>query len=215
MVLAGVSTRKLQIRMLWLSSFSIRQFDWIGFLSIVCELSTKIATVRDPSECADASKVATRCRSDACGSYCHWWSAVYCHMNFQLSLKQRKQFSCCHRARSLARTPYLQRSIQQEVNQWLRNWSLLIFLLCFTACRGKRLSHKNSRMHPQSSAQDCDNHRCISLLSIAGKILEKLLPNRQNEDQAGILTESQCGFRKEWGTIDMIFTARQLQEKCQ
>ena len=69
MVLAGVSTGKLQIRMLLLSSFSIRQFDWLGFLSIVCELSTKIGTVRDPSECADASEVATRCRSDACGSY--------------------------------------------------------------------------------------------------------------------------------------------------
>ena len=39
------------------------------FLSIACELCTKIGTVRDPSECADASKVATRCRSDACGSY--------------------------------------------------------------------------------------------------------------------------------------------------
>ena len=69
MVLAGVSTGKLQIRMFWLSSFSIRQFDWLRFLSIVCELSTKIGTVRDPSECADASKVATKCRTDACGSY--------------------------------------------------------------------------------------------------------------------------------------------------
>ena len=27
-----------------------------------------VGTVRDPSECADASKVATRCRSGACGS---------------------------------------------------------------------------------------------------------------------------------------------------
>ena len=39
------------------------------FLPIACELYTKTGTVRDPSECADASKVATRCRSDACGSY--------------------------------------------------------------------------------------------------------------------------------------------------
>ena len=29
-----------------------------------------------------------------------------------------------------------------------------------------------------------------------------------------ILTESQYGFRKDRRTIDMIFTARQLQEKC-
>ena len=34
-------------------------------------------------------------------------------------------------------------------------------------------------------------------------------------DQAGLIPESQCGFRKDRGTIDMIFTARQLQEKCQ
>ena len=61
------------------------------------------------------------------------------------------------------------------------------------------------------------NHRGISLLSIAGKILAKILLNRLNAhlDQAGLISESQCGFRKDRGTIDMIFTDRQLQEKCQ
>ena len=34
-------------------------------------------------------------------------------------------------------------------------------------------------------------------------------------DQPGLLPESQCGFRKDRGTIDIIFTAKQLQEKCQ
>ena len=65
--------------------------------------------------------------------------------------------------------------------------------------------------------QLCDNHRDISLLSIAGKVLARVLLNRLNEhlDQTGPLPESQCGFRKDRGTIDMIFTARQLQEKCQ
>ena len=65
--------------------------------------------------------------------------------------------------------------------------------------------------------QVCDNHRGISLLSIAGKILARVLLNRLNEhlEQSGLLQESQCGFRKDRGTIDMIFTARQLQEKCQ
>ena len=33
-------------------------------------------------------------------------------------------------------------------------------------------------------------------------------------EQSGFLPESQCGFRKDRGTIDMIFKARQLQEKC-
>ena len=69
----------------------------------------------------------------------------------------------------------------------------------------------------KGNPQVCDNHRGISLLSIAGKILAKILLNRLNEhlDQARLIPESQCGFRKDRGTIDMIFTARQLQEKCQ
>ena len=56
-----------------------------------------------------------------------------------------------------------------------------------------------------------------SLLSIAEKILAKRLLTLLNVhlDQAGLILESQCGFRKDRGTIDMIFTARQLQEKCQ
>ena len=69
----------------------------------------------------------------------------------------------------------------------------------------------------KGNPQVCDNHRGISLLSIAGKILAKILLNRLNAhlDQAGLIPESQCGFRKDRGTIDMIITARQLQEKCQ
>ena len=31
----------------------------------------------------------------------------------------------------------------------------------------------------------------------------------------GLLPESQCGFRCGRGTVDMIFVARQMQEKCQ
>ena len=67
----------------------------------------------------------------------------------------------------------------------------------------------------KGNPQVCDNHRGISLLSIAGKILAGILLNRLNEhlEQSGLLPESQCGFRKNRGTIDMIFTARQLQEQ--
>ena len=62
----------------------------------------------------------------------------------------------------------------------------------------------------------CDNHRGISLLSIAGKILARILLNRLiTHLEQGLLPESQCGFRKNRGTIDMVFAARQLQEKCQ
>ena len=68
----------------------------------------------------------------------------------------------------------------------------------------------------KGNPQVCDNNRGISLLSIAGKILAKILLNRLNVhlDQSGRIPESQCGFRKDRATIGMIFTARQFQEKC-
>ncbi|BHF70797.1 hypothetical protein SprV_0301385000 [Sparganum proliferum] len=62
----------------------------------------------------------------------------------------------------------------------------------------------------------CDNHRGVSLLNIAGKIFARILLNRLNNHlEQGLLPESQCGFRRHRGTTDMIFAARQLQEKCQ
>ena len=69
----------------------------------------------------------------------------------------------------------------------------------------------------KGNPQVCDNHRGITFLSFAGKILARVLLTRLNEhlEQSGLLPESQCGFRKDIGTIDMIFTALQLQEKCQ
>ena len=51
----------------------------------------------------------------------------------------------------------------------------------------------------------------------AGKILAKILLFRLNVhfDRRGPIPESPCGFRKDRGTIDMIFTTRKLQEKSQ
>ncbi|VDM01586.1 unnamed protein product [Schistocephalus solidus] len=64
--------------------------------------------------------------------------------------------------------------------------------------------------------QLCDNQRGISLLNIAGKIFARILFNRLNGHlEQGLLPESQCGFRRHRGTTDMIFAARQLQEKIQ
>ena len=62
----------------------------------------------------------------------------------------------------------------------------------------------------------CNDHRGISLLSIPGKILGRVIPNRLSKhvDEIGILPESQCGFGTGRSTMDMIFTARQLHEKC-
>ena len=61
----------------------------------------------------------------------------------------------------------------------------------------------------------CDNHRGISFLSIAGKLLAQILLNRITMHLLdSVVSESQCGFRQNRGTVDMIFTVRQLQEKC-
>ncbi|BHF84986.1 hypothetical protein SprV_1002814100 [Sparganum proliferum] len=68
----------------------------------------------------------------------------------------------------------------------------------------------------KGNRQICDNHRGISLLNIARKLIARILLNRLNNHlEQGLLPESQCGFRRHRGTTDMIFAARQLQEKCQ
>lgn len=62
--------------------------------------------------------------------------------------------------------------------------------------------------------KDCNNYRGISLLSLVGKLFAKALLPRLQAVAARILPESQCGFRSARSTIDMIFSLRQLQEKC-
>ena len=62
---------------------------------------------------------------------------------------------------------------------------------------------------------DCLNYRGITLLSIAGKILVRVLLNRlilmlAQED----MPDSLCGFRSNRGMTDMIFMLGQIQEKC-
>ena len=62
---------------------------------------------------------------------------------------------------------------------------------------------------------DCGNFRGISLLSIVGKVFARLLLTRLISGVANdVLPESQCGFRAQRGASDMIFSARQIQEKC-
>ena len=61
----------------------------------------------------------------------------------------------------------------------------------------------------------CGNTHDISLLSVAGKVLAKIMLTRPLENIVDlVLPESQCGFRCGHNTIDMIFVDRQLKEKC-
>jgi hypothetical protein len=61
---------------------------------------------------------------------------------------------------------------------------------------------------------DCNNYRGISLLSVVGKLFARIALNRLQKLADQVYPESQCGFRSKRSTIDMIFSLRQLQEKC-
>ena len=61
---------------------------------------------------------------------------------------------------------------------------------------------------------DCNNYRGISLLNIVGKLFAKVVLMKLRVLAERIYPESQCGFRAKRATIDMIFSLRQLQEKC-
>ena len=67
----------------------------------------------------------------------------------------------------------------------------------------------------KGARDDCNNSRGIFLLSIAGKILARIMLSRLVTNIAeAVLPETQCGFRKYRSTLDMIFTLKQTQEKC-
>lgn len=60
----------------------------------------------------------------------------------------------------------------------------------------------------------CDNSRGISLLSAGGKVILKIILIRLLECIVEmVLPESQCVFRKDRSTADMVFVTQQLQEK--
>ncbi|BHF82694.1 hypothetical protein SprV_0802583300 [Sparganum proliferum] len=62
----------------------------------------------------------------------------------------------------------------------------------------------------------CDNHRGISLLNIACKIFPRIILNSLNIHlKQCIMPESPCGFYRHRKTADIIFSTRQIQEKCQ
>ena len=71
-------------------------------------------------------------------------------------------------------------------------------------------------IYKKGDRTDCGNYRGISLLSTAGKIFARILLNRLSTHitPEEVVPETQCGFRGNRSTIDMIFCLRQLQEKC-
>ena len=63
--------------------------------------------------------------------------------------------------------------------------------------------------HPQEGdLKVCDNWRGISLLDVVEKILARIVQERLQQVTEQILPESQSGFRKSHGCVDMIFVVR-------
>ena len=58
----------------------------------------------------------------------------------------------------------------------------------------------------------CENHRGISLISVASKVLASIILRRLLAHREKQTRENQCGFRPGRGCIDHIFTLRQLLE---
>ena len=67
----------------------------------------------------------------------------------------------------------------------------------------------------KGSKAKCGDYRGISLLEAVGKVFARLLLNRLTDLACPeVIPEAQCGFLSGRGTVDMVFTARQLQGKC-
>ena len=56
----------------------------------------------------------------------------------------------------------------------------------------------------------CDNWRGISLLDVIGKLFGRILQDRLHCVAEGLLPESQWGFRRGRGGMDMVFVMQQL-----
>ena len=61
---------------------------------------------------------------------------------------------------------------------------------------------------------DCNNYRGICLLNTVGIIYACVVLKRPQVLAQQVYPESQCGFSADRSTVDMIFSLRQLQEKC-
>ena len=66
----------------------------------------------------------------------------------------------------------------------------------------------------KGEGNECNNYRGISLLGIVGKVFARVILVRLQKLAERVYPESQCGFRAERSTVDMIFSLYQLQEKC-
>ena len=64
----------------------------------------------------------------------------------------------------------------------------------------------------KGDASNPDNYRGITILSCLGKLFTSVLNNRSNTflENTGLLAEEQAGFRKNYSTVDHIFSLKML-----
>ena len=66
----------------------------------------------------------------------------------------------------------------------------------------------------KGEGNNINNYRGISQLSIVDEIFARVILIRLQKLTECICPESQCGFRAERSTVNMVFSIRQLHEKC-
>ena len=81
--------------------------------------------------------------------------------------------------------------------QWPTDWKLQEFVM----------------LHKSGNVKDCNNYRTIALISHASKILLIIILNRLKPKVEEELSDCQAGYRKNRGTIDMLFVLQILIEK--
>lgn len=71
-------------------------------------------------------------------------------------------------------------------------------------------------LHKKGSAENVENYRGITLLSVIGKLFTNILNNRLNSwaEKYHIYVEAQSGFRKGMCTIDNVFILHSLISHC-
>ena len=97
----------------------------------------------------------------------------------------------------------------------LKNYLLTFFnLFWITELPPSDLVNPNiTILFKKGDRSQCGNYRGISLLSVVGKFLADMILQRLTTLARRVYPESEQGYREGRGTIDEIFTVRQLMEK--
>ena len=69
-------------------------------------------------------------------------------------------------------------------------------------------------LYKKGPSQNYNNYRGIALLSVPGKAFCRVVQIRLSERAEQLLRETQCGFRKRHGCIDLVFSTCILAEKA-